>query len=149
MGVVIPIQTKGFYNPPMNRDSPVVSCHTHPNDGLLQRARTQRERVGSCHTHPNDGLLQPSIVVLTRRPCCHTHPNDGLLQQHFKTLSTRRSCHTHPNDGLLQQVWHKPWKSKTVSYIFQMTCSTKMPINRTFGASFGMDKLYCFLVLSH
>ena len=30
-----------------------------------------------------------------------------------------------------------------------MTCSTKIPINRTSGASLGMDKLFCFLVLSH
>ena len=42
----------------------ILSCHTHPNDRLLQllyiEDKTNPFKV-SCHTHPNDRLLQLQI----------------------------------------------------------------------------------------
>ena len=62
------------------------SCHTHPNDELLQRRNLQDsiEHAFCCHTHPNDELLQPRMDCDSRqKDSCHTHPNDELLQQPF------------------------------------------------------------------
>ncbi len=59
--VVIPIQTISFYNMlawviaiPSNK-----SCHTYPNDKLLQpEDNTGANCMMCCHTYPNDKLLQ-------------------------------------------------------------------------------------------
>ena len=93
----------------------MVSCHTHPNDRLLQlpvttaidkngvvvipiltigfyneRDENDEPKEFSCHTHPNDRLLQPTKIIMFTSIVisCHTHPNDRLLQQSVN-LSSR------------------------------------------------------------
>ena len=60
MDVVIPIQTISFYNVQQTSvEGTRRSCHTYPNDKLLQLEKLQGETVlESCHTYPNDKLLQ-------------------------------------------------------------------------------------------
>ena len=79
------------------------------------------EDVGSCHTHPNDRLLQLLLRILCFRHqgCCHTHPNDRLLQRAMLVSSQLMEfrCHTHPNDRLLQRIAHSsPWSEYLLSY---------------------------------
>ena len=42
----------------------------------------------SCHTHPNDRLLQlfGCIIIVYAFVSCHTHPNDRLLQLRTSVL---------------------------------------------------------------
>ena len=58
--VVIPLQTKGFYNnDKLDRTVGFTSCHTSPNERLLQRWDvTVVVQSLSCHTSPNERLLQ-------------------------------------------------------------------------------------------
>ena len=58
--VVMPILTTGFYNSEKVIEPGLhMSCHTHPNDRLLQQlVRHSCRTLNSCHTHPNDRLLQ-------------------------------------------------------------------------------------------
>ena len=105
------------------------SCHTYPNDKLLQLMvssvsstltsvvipiqtisfynRTSMLLIAtttSCHTYPNDKLLQPHQGWCPRKVrSCHTYPNDKLLQRELLyLLYVFSSCHTYPNDKLLQ-----------------------------------------------
>ena len=66
--VVIPIQTISFYNTAHLRYNFVAtSCHTYPNDKLLQQTTTKVvEKPTSCHTYPNDKLLQLSPQISHR-----------------------------------------------------------------------------------
>ncbi len=57
--VVIPIQTISFYNKKMVAEAAALSCHTYPNDKLLQQDFDRNSaKKTSCHTYPNDKLLQ-------------------------------------------------------------------------------------------
>ena len=89
--VVIPIQTISFYNDAANTSFAVTaSCHTYPNDKLLQLSRPSNRDASdiSCHTYPNDKLLQLSGVQGSWDSSgCHTYPNDKLLQL-FTSLIT-------------------------------------------------------------
>ena len=108
-GVVIPIQTTGFYNfEELSYDENGNRCHTHPNDRILQLHKNDsKPRYDlSCHTHPNDRLLQLvtantksvglSVVIPIQTTGFYNKPRDIGNPKHH-------SCHTHPNDRLLQR----------------------------------------------
>ena len=56
--VVIPLQMNGFYNDPETQTGAVCkSCHTAPNERLLQPRLWSNAHVDtSCHTAPNERL---------------------------------------------------------------------------------------------
>ena len=68
-----------------------ASCHTYPNDKLLQlKERRVENKDQSCHTYPNDKLLQHQDGnIKVNFGCCHTYPNDKLLQQKTALKSVR------------------------------------------------------------
>ena len=83
--VVIPLQTRGFYN---------------------GTAHDERRRTRCCHTPPNERFLQLAIatMVMSSLTCCHTPPNERFLQRQIAAIVTdgKKSCHTPPNERFLQ-----------------------------------------------
>ena len=81
------------------------SCHTYPNDKLLQH-RTDRctPWLGGCHTYPNDKLLQHQKNSAKAR-CEVVIPIQTISFYNTITNTVKEyvpSCHTYPNDKLLQ-----------------------------------------------
>ena len=91
MDVVIPTQTIGFYNSTVS---------------------TENQPTKSCHTYPNDRLLQPQEYMSLVLNCCHTPPNERLLQQSQELYHVCGGCHTPPNERLLQlnKTIKQTWK---------------------------------------
>ena len=105
--VVIPLQTRSFYNGSFAALSAECECcHTPPNEELLQRSTESEETsTMSCHTPPNEELLQHGIDYKMRCEIesCHTPPNEELLQPSGYVITPSvLSCHTPPNEELLQ-----------------------------------------------
>ena len=63
-----------------------MSCHTYPNDRLLQlEGNLTKAHVESCHTYPNDRLLQQSCIkdfeeVVWQRSDVSLNPNTLISQ---------------------------------------------------------------------
>ena len=84
-GVVIPLQTRSFYNAQVEEEGrQKVSCHTPPNEELLQRLEGYGEVGFSV------------VIPLQTRSFYNTHVSDPKDKQ--------TGCHTPPNEELLQLV---------------------------------------------
>ena len=109
MAVVIPIQAIGFYNRlTWLRQSMRRSCHTYPNDRLLQLNHCVVATVSAQVVIPIQTIGFYNAVPKLSTPSsrrCHTYPNDRLLQpKEAPLLQDGGSCHTYPNDRLLQRT---------------------------------------------
>ena len=105
------------------------SCHTYPNDKLLQLVSVGGEtREESCHTYPNDKLLQQrharppmvgeNVVIPIQTISFYNLHKPRVVEalevvipiQTISFYNTEnigkekftKSCHTYPNDKLLQ-----------------------------------------------
>ena len=82
--VVIPLQTKGFYNlQKLIVTTQQLSCHTSPNERLLQRKNWALSSTKCSVVIPlqtkgfyNSRCWEVKLVCLS----CHTSPNERLLQ---------------------------------------------------------------------
>ena len=82
--VVIPIQTISFYNspPPRKTSMPTVVIPIQTISFYNSPTKCTWKWKRSCHTYPNDKLLQHLVTMWTDlEMSCHTYPNDKLLQR--------------------------------------------------------------------
>ena len=63
--------------------------------------------IKSCHTSPNERILQPSTTTTTTKmkKGCHTSPNERILQLCWRNCNCKSysCCHTSPNERILQR----------------------------------------------